>query len=111
MRKSPDDRTWLLDLILDGLQALPKSKEEYFVQTRGEIEQLVRFFSNLHRNELKSDVRSMKRVVVSDDNVATRNSKFPRELHSALSTAVVVFGKGNGALKGRDLWKPPAHAE
>lgn len=98
MRTGAEDRIWLIGLVLDGLQALPKS-------------QLVRFFRNLHRNELKFNNISMKGIVINNDEVAMRNSKFLSELHSALSTAVLVFGKGSGAAKGNDLWEPLANAE
>jgi hypothetical protein len=111
MRTSPEDRIWLIGLVLDGLQALPKSNESYVARTRGELEQLVRFFRKLHRNELKFDNRSMKGIVINDDDIAMRISKFLSEPHSALSTAVLVFGKGSGAAKGNDLWEPLANAE
>lgn len=51
------------------------------------------FFRSLHRNELKFDNRSMKSIVIKDDEIATRNGKFLGELHSAISTAIMVFGK------------------
>jgi hypothetical protein len=111
MRTSPEDRIWLIGLVLDGLQALPKSNESYVARTRGELEQLVRFFRKLHRNELKFDNRSMKGIVINDDDIAMRISKFLSEPHSALSTAVLVFGKGSGAAKGNDLLEPLANAE
>lgn len=37
IRMSPDDRICLMGLILDGLQALPKSNEKYVARTRGEL--------------------------------------------------------------------------
>jgi hypothetical protein len=71
----------------------------------------MRFFRNLHRNELKFDVRFMKSIVINDNEIAVRNSKFLDELHSALSTAVMVFGKGCGPVKGKDFWKLLAKAQ
>jgi len=38
MRTSPEDRIWLMGFVLDGLQALPKSNEEYVARTQGELE-------------------------------------------------------------------------
>lgn len=106
MHTSPDDRIWLLGLALDGLQALPMSKEEYVARTRGELEHLVRFFCNLDRSELKLNNRSMECIVINDDRIAMRNSKFLGELHSAFSVSVVVLRNSSTALKGRLVQKP-----
>ena len=53
----------------------------------------------------------MKSIVIHDDEIAKRNSNFLSELHCALSTAVVMFGKGSAAVKGRDLPNVLANAE
>lgn len=103
MHTSPEDRMWLDGLVLDGLQALPKSNEDYVARTRGELEQLVRFFRNLHMNELKFYNRSMKSIVTNDDEIAMRNGKFLGELNCALNTVIAVFGERSGAMKGKDL--------
>lgn len=72
-------------------------------RTRGELEQLARFFRNLHRNELRFDNRSMRSIVMNDDGIAMRNDKFLGELHYALNTVIAGFGKRSGSMKDKDL--------
>ena len=99
MRKSPEDRIWLMSLVLDGLQALPNSNEEYVARAQGELEQLVRFFRSLHNHELERGNESMKDLDENDDGIGMRDKKFFDELHSALSTSISVFGKNSAAVK------------
>jgi len=54
-----------MNLLLDGLQALPKSNEEYVARTRGELEQLVRFFRGLHIIELTDGTEPWKHAQIS----------------------------------------------
>lgn len=64
-----------MGLILDRLKALPKSSEKYVARTRGELEQLVGFFRNLHMNELKCNNKSMESIVMNDDETNMSNKK------------------------------------
>ena len=89
--------------VLDGLQALPKSNEEYVARTRGELERLVRFFRSLHKHELKRGNEFMKDLDENHDEIGMRDKTSFDELHSALSTTISVFGKNSAAVKGIDL--------
>ncbi|GAB7328558.1 hypothetical protein MBLNU13_g00512t1 [Cladosporium sp. NU13] len=60
MCMSPEDHICLMGLVPDGIQALPKSNEEYVARTRGELEQLVHFIRGLHRNALKQGTELME---------------------------------------------------
>ena len=60
---SPENRIWLMLMLINYLAALPLSHEEYVARTRGELEQIVRYLRGLHVHELGRDNISMNTIV------------------------------------------------